>query len=1040
MKHLVATLALVLAVTSAGFAQESTGSLLGTVRDQTGAVLPGATVEITSTALGRTLNATTNARGEYVFPSLPPGDYTVTATRTGFAAARVAGIPLALGRVMRVDFKLEVSPVAEQVAVISTVPLIDVISSTSAINVGAKEIDFMPKARSFQGLAALAPGAQQEPKNGLQVDGASGAENFWIIDGVDTTSVLRGDSAKNLPVEWVQELQVKSSGFEAEYGGALGGVVNVISRSGSNSIHGELNYYYWGSKLQDDPRPRLRINPVDNKTAEYLHDPKDKNVNNEVGFNLGGPIIKSKLWYFLGYQPWVASTSRNVYFPAYTTTRSFTQTQRTQNWTAKLSLQPWDRLRANLGVISAASKQLGQLPSYDGTQNPDAGFERQGWRKPNISYHGDVYLRVTPKLFFTARAGYFLEDRHDIGIPNQILYNFQGTPANYWSELAPEFRQQRGWTNIATNTVQKYNTLTRLTGSFDGNWFASFLGDHSLKFGYTVNRLHSKVNITNQADLLTFNFDATWENLSAPGTTTKGKYGYYTRVLAGTFGDVHSYNHGFFVQDSWAVGRRLRLNLGVRTEHETVPSFRTDMGIKRDALSFPFSQKFAPRLGAAYDLFGNGRTKLYGSFGLYYDLMKYDVAYAFGASIRYTWYYALDTLDIGSIGNGNYPGKFGEKIDYVYPSNAPQDPKLYPTSKLDLGGKNLIDPDLKPMRSREYTLGLDRMVGDSWVISLRYARKRLDSAIEDTGVVLPTGVTAFIANPGFGISKKLYGPDCDPRYGGGADCAKFLPYPTARRRYDGLEVRAQRRFARNWQMAFSYTLSHLTGNYGGLAASEYNYQVAPNAVASFDVPFNVVTAAGKYDDDVQATDRLHNFKAYGSYSIPIKRQQFTVGGVFSAGSGIPFWRQGQVVAPGYPMKFEGRASEGRKAAFSLTSLYVAQEFKTSERTRLRLDFNLDNAFNQATPTNYETYYVRRPGRLTSGVPGSPLTADWMFTKGFDYQQQIRLQANYQRPASCGSFEQDPYCPAARLSLNPTFMKATTFLAPLAGRLGIRFIF
>ena len=1039
MKHLVATASLILVFAGAGFAQESTGSLLGTVRDQAAAEVPAATVEITSTALGRTLKATTNQRGEYVFPSLPPGDYTVTATHTGFAAARAVGVPLALGRVMRVDLKLEVSPLAEKAAVATEVPLIDVISSTSAINVGQKEIDLEAKGRSFQGLAALAPGAQQEPKNGLQVDGASGAENFWIIDGVDTTSVVRGDSAKNLPVEWVQELQVKSSGFEAEYGGALGGVVNVISRSGTNSVHGELNYYYWGSKLRTDPRPRLRINPVDNKTAEYLHDPKDKNANNEAGFNLGGPILKDKMWYFLGYQPWLASTSRNVYFPTYKTTRSFTQTQSTQNWIAKLSLQPWDRLRANLGIIAGASKLLGGLPSYDGTDNPDAGFERLGWRTPNVSYNGDVYLRATTKLFFTSRVGYFLEDEHVVGVPNQVMYYFQGTPANYWNQLAPEFRQQRGWTNIATNQVEKYNTRTRLTGSFDGNWFATFLGDHSLKFGYTVNRLHQRINNTNQADVLTFYFDTTWENVTAPGTSTKGKYGYYTRQEIGNLGDVHSYNHGLFVQDSWTLGRRLRLNVGMRTEHENVPSFRTDMGIKQDAFVFPLSQKLAPRLGAAYDLFGNGRTKLYGSFGLYYDLMKYSLSQnSLGGYVNLRWYYALDTLDIGSIGNGNYPGALGEKMDNAYPSNAPQDPKRYPASILDLGGRNLIDPDLKPMRSREYTVGLDRMLGNNWVINLRYARKRLDRAVEDNGVLLlPTGYAFFITNPGLGISKRFYGPGCDPQYGGGADCAKFLPYPTARRRYDGFEVRAQRRFARNWQGAFSYTLSHLTGNYGGLAASDWNYAVVPNNTRLFDVPFNMVTAAGKYDDGPLATDRLHSFKAYGSYSIPIKGQQFTIGGVFSAGSGIPFWRDAQV-ATSAPMKLEGRSSEGRKAAFTLTSLYFAQEFKSSERTRLRLDFTLENAFDQATPANYNTSYAR--GRLAAGTPGSPVTDNWMFTRGFDYKQQIRLQANYQRPASCGSFEQDPYCPAARLSLNPTFMKPTTFLAPLAGRLGIRFIF
>lgn len=1037
MRRVLTILALMVGVAAAGLAQESTGALLGTITDQAGAVVPGATVEITSAALGRTLKLTTDERGEYVFPSLPPGEYTVTATRTGFAAARLAGVPLPVGRTIQVDLKLELSRVTESVSVSSRVPLIDIVSSVSMVNISAKEIDLLPK-MPYQALAAGVPGAQQEPKNGLQIDGASGAENAWFINGVDTTSLFLGTSAKNLPIEWVQELQVKSGGIEAEHGGAQGGVVHALTKSGDNQIHGQFNYYYWGSRLRADPRPRLRLNPVDVTKAEYIRDPKQPDRTNEFGFNVGGPVLKNKIWYFLGYQPSLYRAERTVYFPRYNVTRSYAQTQTTQNWTARLSLQPWDRLRVNVGAISGALNVRGSLPGWDGSVNPDGGFERQGWREPNISYSGDASLRVTRKLFFNFRGGYFLEDAHQYGIPIQIQYIFQGSPASYWNEMAPEFRQQAGWRNITSNSVQKYATNTRMTASVDGNWFADFFGEHSLKFGYATNRLGMKGDSGNQADVLTFSFGNTWENVTVPGTTTRGRYGYYMRRVSGDKSDAHAFNHALFLQDSWRARRRLHLNLGIRAECEAIPSSRTAPGVNPNAIAFPFSQKLAPRLGAAYDLFGNGRTKIYGSFGLYYDLMKYYLAPTFGGYVDYRWYYTLDTLDIGSIGNGNYPGKLGEMLDLYYPPNFPQDPKINPLVPLDLGGKTRIDPNLKPMRSREYTLGLDRMAGSNWVFNLRYARKRLDHAVEDTGVLSPaSGVVLFIANPGFGLSNKLYGPGCDPQYGGGADCAKFPAYPTARRRYDGLEVRAQRRFARHWQGAFGYTLSHLTGTYGGLQQAEYN-TLFPNAAPSYDVPWLLVTAEGKLNDGVLATDRRHTFSSYGSYSIPIKRHEFTLGGNFSAGSGIPFWLTGNVLTSGYPMMLEGRSSQGRKAGFALTNLFFAQEFKTSERTRLRIHFTLTNAFDQTTPTNYAMNYYT--GVLASGVPGSPITANWMFTRGFDYKQQIRLQANDRRPASCGSFEQDPYCATARLKLDPRFMKANAFQAPLEGRLGIRFSF
>ncbi len=1024
--------AFVLFGVASAVAQESTGSLVGTVSDVSGAAVPRAALEVSSPALGRTLHSTTDQNGSYVLPNLPPGVYTATASAKGFAGAKVENINLLVGKQLKVNFKLEIAKVEQAVVVTGEAPLVDTQSSKAAVNISRREIDSIPKPRSFQNLAALAPGAQLENKSGgLQVDGASGAENIWLIDGVDTTHVAGGFSSKNLLVDWVQELQVKSSGFEAEYGGALGGVVHVITKSGGNDLHGEVRYYYYGTALQTDPRPRLRINPADNKTAEYLRDPKDNQTVNEMGFQLGGPVVKDRLWYFLAYEPILDHSSRNVFFVVPKVTRSFQNQQSTQHWTGKLTFQPWDRLRTSFNVISGRSKTLGTLPSYDGTGNPDSGFERQGFRAPNVTYGADAYLSATSKLFFNFRLGYSFSDFHNVGVPKQVRYVFFGNPVKYFGQLPPEFRQQSGWSNITSNFGTAHDTYTRLTGNADGSWFTRFHGSHNFKFGYQAHRLGNDVFSGFLDDFIGVGFDETWTNVTVPGVT-RGTYGYYYKEFVGSKGKVNSYNHGLYVQDSWQVSRRLTLNVGLRDEQETVPSFRTDNGIKSTAIQFPFSAKLAPRLGFAYDLRGDGKSKLYLSFGLYYDLMKYRLSRgSFGGDVDFADVYTLDTLNIGSIGRGNYPGQKGETVDYRIPANA-----IHP----ELGGINLIDPRLKPMRTREYTVGYERALGRQWMISARYTRKRLDRGIEDTGVLVPeVGWTFFIANPGEGITRRMYGPGCDPNLGS-VDCAGFPAVPKPTRKYDGLELRAQGRWAKNWQSVLSYTFSRLYGNYSGLVSSDESLRgfgrTAPNFTDYYDLPYVYVDASGRYIDGPLATDRTHTLKYYGFYRIPMGRHGLNIGGIFTAGSGIPTTRL--VAVTSINTLIENRNSDGRRGAFSLTNLYLAQDFKLSERATLRVDFNLENAFDQASPLNYWPVYTRNP--IVAGIPGSPIQRNVDATRGYDYKKQIELQANFNRPASCGSFAADPYCPSARMRLDPQFLKANVFRGPFTGRFGLRFTF
>ncbi len=236
--------------------QEVSGNIEGTLKDSSGAVIPNAAVSATSPQ--RTYNATTNDEGYYRFNNLLPGVYTVTASGTGFGTVKRDEVTVELGRTLQVNFELKPVASGESVTVTaSDEPIVDITSSKTATNISKEKIDILPKASlNFSSVIDVAPGARNEPRSGqFQIDGASGSENVFVIDGVEVTRVIGGTlgSTKNIPVDFVQEVQIKSAGYEAEFGGATGGVINVVTKGGTNEFHGEGRL---GVQLRHLPRRR----------------------------------------------------------------------------------------------------------------------------------------------------------------------------------------------------------------------------------------------------------------------------------------------------------------------------------------------------------------------------------------------------------------------------------------------------------------------------------------------------------------------------------------------------------------------------------------------------------------------------------------------------------------------------------------------------------------------------------------------------------------------------------------------------------------
>lgn len=305
-----------LAVTAPAWSQEQTGNMQGIVKDSSGGVLPGVTVEAHSQARPAGITAVTDDRGAYRFQALPPGDYEVTASLEGFNPAK-RQVPVRLGQTLQVDLVLTIGTLEESVTVTSDAPMVDVHTNAATTELRREVIEALPNARDFTSVITVAVGANAETMaGGISIDGATGAENRFVIDGVDTTETQTGQSGKLYLTDFLDEVQVKSSGYNAEFGGATGGVVSAITKSGTNTWRGTAGSYFQDRDLNGAQRPTLRLGLTDPNIAEVVTYPIDPYRDLEPTVSLGGPLLKDRLFIYNGYAAQLQRTQRTVTFLA----------------------------------------------------------------------------------------------------------------------------------------------------------------------------------------------------------------------------------------------------------------------------------------------------------------------------------------------------------------------------------------------------------------------------------------------------------------------------------------------------------------------------------------------------------------------------------------------------------------------------------------------------------------------------------------------------------------------------------------------------
>ena len=971
------------------------------MKDSSGAILPGATVQATSPSLVGVQTAHTDEQGNYRFPALTPGVYEITATLQGFTVHKVPDVRLALGQVLKIDLALSVATLSETVQVTAESPIIDVKQNAAAATLTAEVIERIPKARDFTDLVRTAPGTQQERKSGIQIDGAGGAEHRYVIDGMDTTGIRTGVSGQEMPSDFIQEVQVKSSGYNAEFRATTGGVISAITKSGSNSWHGGAAYYFRNNTFDGDPRATLRQLPTDASQAETIFTPDDEIERHEPTFDLGGPIWRDRAWFYFGTNTDVDRTRRTVTFRTNNQRAAFDQNENDYNSILTVTTQ----LNASMRLKGTMNRQtMRDVPGPTGNAGNFPTIEPDGTSTSNPTlFPSPIYLDtfdhfyvgaldwvVSPKLFANVTLGLYDYGTHGGGAGEALRHvfttsNIQSASFNF-PEIPDPLRFVSNYADLPSSSVTKFDDFTRHSVNADLSYYANKWGQHSIKSGFQYERIGNSRLGGAQFPSINLNWGSARNTLD--GRSVRGTYGYYTVTKVYNSGDIHTNGLGAFFQDAWTVRPNLTLNLGIRTDKEEIPSYTEgNQGIK-----FGFKDKISPRAGFAWDIRNDGKWKGYGSYGIFYDTSKLEMPRGlFGSEHSVTHYMTLDTFNWPAIQCGHppvpgptCPGTYIEQVDLRHAANEEDN--------------FLIDPTLKPIRTREFTLGLDHELSPTLAVGVRYARKRFDRTIEDTGVLVPgIGEVYRITNPGERLGENVLRDF--------ADCATCPNQPKPTRNYDGVEFRFAKRFSDNWQLTSTYLYSRIWGNYSGLTSSDENNRNAPSVNRFFDGQYYSFDHRGQPVFGLLQTDRPHVFKVEGAYDLPWGTG---VGLYWLAESGTPM--QTEMREKGIPFYPFGRNDLGRTAMMTRTDLYVQHDFRVWGTHRINVGVNIENLFDQDTVTRLFTIPYRDtfnvtdqtffsgtfdPVALQASAPGT-YRPDARFLQADQWQQrrEMRVQVRY----------------------------------------------
>jgi len=980
-KFRVATLlAMVLLVAFGAYAQNSTTGSIEGKATQGGTALPGVTVEVRSSSLAGVRTDVTDATGSFRFTLLPSGTYTLTATLSGFNTVKQA-VPVQLNKTVTLD--LVMSPAAgETITVNSSAPVVDVTSAQSGANLSSQTLQSLPLARNFTAAAQIAPGVASDA-TGITVYGSSGAENEYIIDGLNITGIATGTNQKTINMEFIQEENVMTGGLPAEYGRMTGGAIVAVTKSGSNEFHGDVFGYKAGGSLLSNPTYASQL-PTSSTTIG------DIDTQNDYGGNLGGYLLKDRLWFFGGIDA-VKQTNESIRINTPLSVPGFSlavggkiPTSLKRNlFDAKLSLALTPSHLVNVSVIGDPSKTDGAQFAISGAPSTFLGTNKTGGNDYNATYTGVFGTR----------------------------WNVNGT---YGKHKEQNVLSGPGvTTSQSTDATQVPNVNTGGFRAFDNSNYnrdvakvdiSSFFGNHTVKVGGDSENVKTIDNrfygggdwvrkfctvavVNNACPGPVYYRHEVFLNDQAAGFSLTNPATWLTSIANPLTVVPKTQNRGAFLQDSWKAMSNLTINAGIRYETQKV-------GDRFGAWQINLKDNWAPRIGAIWDPANNGRTKAYANFGRFYESIPMDINIReFGGEI------SLDVNNFNPTGGALTPD-----------TNAPHFSATKLPYRILGGGTVPVDPNLKGQYVDEYLLGYDNEIASNLSVGIKGTYRNLGRVIED--MLVPAQSDYFVANPGQGLGAN----------GGLLADGSEVPVPKPTRKYTGVELHAQKRLSNNYQFFTSYVWSRLQGNYDGTFQVSTG-QLDPNINSAYDyADFEINNSSSSA---LLSNDRTHMFKFYGSYTVPNGMAHgLELGFSTHYYSGTPLTAQGYASSyRNWEYYLTPRGALGRGPADYEADLHGAYPIALGSG-HVNLILDVFNVLNRQGKTALDQRYNLNTDPVCAGIPAALCNGDGGLV---NVPGTVLPAAQLPNPKATAT--------------NPSFLTAgTSFTPPRSIRLGARYTF
>lgn len=953
---------LILLVMSAVFAQSNTGSITGVVQDQNGAVLANATVKITNVGTNDIRTVQTDSDGRYEVLSLPNGVYKVSATTSGFQETTINEIRLAVGEKLRVDVNLSVGGVGAVVNVTADQTTTNTETATIGDTINSARIENAPvNGRDFTGLLATVPGSVQSTNqfqtsiNGIPstFGGAS-----VLVDGIDagrvdlngTSNVLgRIESRINrVSMDSIQEIQVVESNYSAQYGQALSAVINPITKSGTNEFHGSVFDYIRHEALD--------ANDFFNNKYGYS---RSKFRLNQFGGNVSGPIVKDKLFFFTNFEG--VQQTRGQLFTALTPTQAYRNSApaAVQPLLATLPL-PQIARDANTGIYTEQK---------NGTLTENTGSVKIDWNHTDKSMFSARYNINDSKTVTPYGVG--TDQIADGTLRVQLFklshnYIFSGSTVNEFAfginrnvtnpsagrSVLPRVSflfGDQATANIGPAQFDQYRTGT-VYQFMDSLSFR--FGNHSLKAGVDI-RLNRREAESKTQETISFTGLATTDGLSLRDNLAF--------IIAKNGNPLLSYaneNFSFFIQDDWKAHSRLSLNLGLRYDVSTVSREKQGrlQNFDLKTLTFtPLGQKlhdadtnnFGPRVGFAFDVFGNQKTVVRGGYGIFYNR---ELPASFGSPAANT--YPALSVDFFQWLNGlffgtcNAGGSFGYPIDPVNYNCAV--PNAY-----------AIEKDIQTAMAQQWSLNVQQNLGFG-VLDVGYVGNHVTHLLTD-GVVTPRN-----------INRKDPVTNLRPISENFGDIYVIGGYPQSN--YHALQINLKRNFTQGFRYNVNYAWAHAIDDVVGFFRDHQdpNNTRAERASSDQDIRHNFVLDIGydlsftrwfgtapKWIADGWQFNSITQIRT--GFPVNITRQGGTFGGfsfrpnlITGVSTKCTNYRLPDCQFNPAAFSDPGNGvfgSLGRNAlrgpGFSQVDLSIGKNTRLSEKTSLSLKMDIFNLFNKA---------------------------------------------------------------------------------------------